>query len=207
MRTMGCAKNTIMFFSRGIISKTNFQLKNNLCKLRIQYPLEFNIYLYTYIRSRDRTIGIATRYGLEYWEVGVRVHQEARIVFPPHHQDRFWGLRSLLFSGYWALKGIKLTTHLELISRSRIRGSIHPLRNTPSWRNALLVRHRDNANILYIILRSALGNSNVLGIHSLVCFENICRVQPRDEFPCYGSCTYGRTVLYFVWLRASEETK
>jgi hypothetical protein len=32
--------------------------------------------------------------------------------------------------------GMKLTTHLQLVLRSRKRGSIHPLSHTPSWRSA-----------------------------------------------------------------------
>jgi hypothetical protein len=34
--------------------------------------------------------------------------------------------------------------HSRLVPRSRIRGSIHPLPHTSSWRNALLVKHKDN---------------------------------------------------------------
>jgi hypothetical protein len=37
-----------------------------------------------------------------------------------------------------AAQGVKLTTHLQLVSRSRKRGSIHPLPHS-----ALLVKHRD----------------------------------------------------------------
>jgi hypothetical protein len=33
-------------------------------------------------------------------------------------------------------RGVKLTTHLKLVPRSRKRGSIHPLPHTPSWRSA-----------------------------------------------------------------------
>jgi hypothetical protein len=33
-------------------------------------------------------------------------------------------------------KSVKLTTHHQLVSRSRMRGSIHPLRHAPSWRCA-----------------------------------------------------------------------
>jgi hypothetical protein len=39
---------------------------------------------------------------------------------------------------------VKLTTHLQLVSRSRKCGSIHPLHHTPFWRSVLLVKHRDN---------------------------------------------------------------
>jgi hypothetical protein len=60
------------------------------------------------------------------------------------------GPSSLLFNGYQGLlswgqsgRGMKLTTHLHLVSRSRMRGAIPPLPNTPSWRGAQL-KHRDN---------------------------------------------------------------
>jgi hypothetical protein len=45
---------------------------------------------------------------------------------------------SLLSNWYrgWSCRGVKLTTHLQPVSRSRIRGSIHPLPHTPSWRSA-----------------------------------------------------------------------
>jgi hypothetical protein len=39
---------------------------------------------------------------------------------------------------------MKLTTHLQLVPRSRKYGSIHPLPHMPSWRSAELVKHRDN---------------------------------------------------------------
>jgi hypothetical protein len=41
-------------------------------------------------------------------------------------------------------RGVKLTTHLQLVLRSKIRGSIRPLPHTRSWRSAELVKHRNN---------------------------------------------------------------
>jgi hypothetical protein len=54
-----------------------------------------------------------------------------------------------LSNGYLGLflqwkSGVKLTTHLQMVLRSRKRGSIHPLPHTPSWRSAQLVKHREN---------------------------------------------------------------
>jgi hypothetical protein len=46
--------------------------------------------------------------------------------------------------------GVKLTTHLQLVPRSRIRGSIHPLPHTSSCRSAELVKHRDNCTLFYL---------------------------------------------------------
>jgi hypothetical protein len=40
------------------------------------------------------------------------------------------------FGGVYRLQGLKLTTHLQLVPKSRKRGSIHPLPQTPSWRSA-----------------------------------------------------------------------
>jgi hypothetical protein len=54
-----------------------------------------------------------------------------------------WGPPNLLFSGYRRLfprggsgRGVKLTTHLQLVPTSRKRGPIHQLPHTPSWRSA-----------------------------------------------------------------------
>jgi hypothetical protein len=40
--------------------------------------------------------------------------------------------------------GVKLTVHFQLVPRSRIRRSAHPLPHVCSWRSASLVKHRDN---------------------------------------------------------------
>jgi hypothetical protein len=49
---------------------------------------------------------------------------------------------------------VKLTTHLQLVPRSRKYGSIHPLPHTPLWCSAQLVKHRDNFTLLYWIYAS-----------------------------------------------------
>jgi hypothetical protein len=97
----------------------------------------------TIIWSRDSAVGVATGYGLDGRGVGVRVPVYARLFFSPRCPDRFRGSLSLLFNGYrglllWRLRGrgVKLTTHLQLVPRSRICGSIHPLPHTSSWRGA-----------------------------------------------------------------------
>jgi hypothetical protein len=86
-------------------------------------------------------VGIATGYWLEDRGVGVRIPVGLRI-FPSPCRDRLWGPPSLPSNGYRGLflrglsgEGVKLTTHLQLVPRSRKRGSIHPLPNTPSWRS------------------------------------------------------------------------
>jgi hypothetical protein len=57
----------------------------------------------------------------------------------PPCPDRLWGPPSLLSKGYrgpflweWTGRGVKLTTYLHLMPRSRMRGAIAPLPNTPS---------------------------------------------------------------------------
>jgi hypothetical protein len=52
--------------------------------------------------------------------------------------------------------GVKLTTYLQLVPRSRKRGSMHPLPHTPWWRNAYLVKHRDNFTFTFIMHHSEL---------------------------------------------------
>jgi hypothetical protein len=44
------------------------------------------------------------------------------------------------FPGGIAAGSVKLTIHLQLVPRSRIRGSIHPLLHTASWRSVYLVK-------------------------------------------------------------------
>jgi hypothetical protein len=41
-------------------------------------------------------------------------------------------------------EGVKLTNHLSLVPRSRIRESIHPLPHISSWHSAKLVNHSNN---------------------------------------------------------------
>jgi hypothetical protein len=62
--------------------------------------------------------------------------------FFPRRPDRLWALPNLLSNEYRGLlrrysgRGVKLTTHLQLVPRSRRCGSIRPLSHTPSWHNA-----------------------------------------------------------------------
>jgi hypothetical protein len=81
-------------------------------------------------RSRDSSVGIATGYGLDDRGVGVRVPVGSRIFSSPRLPDRLWGPPNR--GGGLFPRGVKLTTHLQLVPRSRKRGSIHPLPHTPS---------------------------------------------------------------------------
>jgi len=70
----------------------------------------------------------------------------------PPRPDRFWGLFSLLSNGYGGLlsrvqsdRGVKLTTHLNLVSRLRMRGVLPqiPQYVSVAW---CLVKQRENLN-------------------------------------------------------------
>jgi hypothetical protein len=85
-------------------------------------------------RSRDSVADIATGYGLDDRETGVRVPVGSRIFSSPRRPDRLWGTPNLLSNGYrglfpqgYSVRGVKLTTNLQLVPRSRKRGAIHPL--------------------------------------------------------------------------------
>jgi hypothetical protein len=91
--------------------------------------------------GRDSAVGIATGYGLHGRGVGVRDRRVKNIFHIV--QCRFWGRPSLLSSRYrelflrwYSRRDVKLTTHLELMPRSRIHGSVHALPCMPSWRRA-----------------------------------------------------------------------
>jgi hypothetical protein len=60
-------------------------------------------------RSRDRVVGIATGYGLDEQEVGVRVPVGPIIFSSPRRPDRLWGSVKLPSNGYWGLfrRGVK----------------------------------------------------------------------------------------------------
>jgi hypothetical protein len=81
-----------------------------------------------------RNITLVTGYGLNSRGVGVRFPVGVGFFSSPRRSDRFWGPSSLLSSGYRGLfprgesgRGVKLTNHLQLLPRLRIRGSIHSL--------------------------------------------------------------------------------
>jgi hypothetical protein len=67
----------------------------------------------------------------------------------PPDPDLLWDPSNLLskgtrdsFVGGKAARGVKLTTHFHPLPRSRMRGAILPLPNTPSWRGAQLRKVR-----------------------------------------------------------------
>jgi hypothetical protein len=80
------------------------------------------------------SLSIATNYGLDDQGFRVRVPVGSRIFSSLNRPDRLWGVPNLLSNGYRGLfprgqsgRGVRLTTHLQLVPRSRKCGSIHPL--------------------------------------------------------------------------------
>jgi hypothetical protein len=83
--------------------------------------------------SRDSIVGTATDYGLNDKAAGVKnwYGQEFSLL---HVVQTGSGAHSLLSNGYRGIfprgksdRGVKLTTHLHLVPRSRKREPIHPL--------------------------------------------------------------------------------
>jgi hypothetical protein len=88
-------------------------------------------------------VGIATGYAPDDRGVGVPIPEESRFFSSPRRPDWLWGPPKVQYNGYRGLlprgqsgRGVKLTTHLRLMPRSRQCGSMHPLLYRPSWRNA-----------------------------------------------------------------------
>jgi hypothetical protein len=87
---------------------------------------------------RGLIVGITTGYVLDDRGAGVRVPVGSRIFSAPRRPDRPCGPHASypMGTGSSFLRGVKMTTHLELVTRSRKCGSIHPLPHAPSWRSA-----------------------------------------------------------------------
>jgi hypothetical protein len=82
-------------------------------------------------------------YWLDHLGVRVPIPVGASIFTSPCRPDRLWGSPNFPSNGHRGLfprgysgRGVKLTTHFQLVLRSRNRGFIHPLPHTPSWRSA-----------------------------------------------------------------------
>jgi hypothetical protein len=126
------------------VSQPGFESRTSRIQVRECWSLNQHFFfifriLLCYSMSRDSAVGIATGYGLDGRGVRVRVSVGARLFSSPQSPNRFWGPPNLLcnryrgpFPGGKATRVVKLITHVQLVPRSRIRGSIHPLPHTPT---------------------------------------------------------------------------
>jgi hypothetical protein len=94
-------------------------------------------------RSRDSAVIIATGYGLDGRGFGVRVTAGSRIFTSQYRLDRVCG--STQPPIHWVTgtlsPGVKrpvceMATDLQLVPRSKTRGSMHQLRHSSAWRSA-----------------------------------------------------------------------
>jgi hypothetical protein len=83
--------------------------------------------------------------------------------------------------------GVKATTHLQLVTRQRKCGYMHPLPLTPSWNSACLVMHRDDLSyIIYvwiIHLRSTLYMEPVMLMCTAHRYLHECNSKTTCRFP------------------------
>jgi hypothetical protein len=86
-----------------------------------------------YNRAGIAQVGIATSYGLADRGVGVRVPVGSRIFCSPNRPGRseVHPTSYPMGTGGSFTGGVKLTTNLQIVPRSRKCGSIHPLPHTP----------------------------------------------------------------------------
>jgi hypothetical protein len=102
-----------------------------------------------WLRSRDSSVGIATRYGLE----GPVIESRWGEIFHTY-PDRLRGPPSLLYNGYRVFpgdkggRGVMLTTHTPLVPRLRKSWTIPPL---ALW--VLLGLLRDSAYLFTLLVR------------------------------------------------------
>jgi hypothetical protein len=128
----------LTIFMNDILNVTLFQyaksiIPSNVTILGNNYDL-----FYLICWRRDSAVGIATGCGLDGRGVGgedsspLHVVETGSEAHTASYQMGYGGS----FHGGKSGRGVKLTTRLQLVPRSRTRGSIHPLPHTSSWRSA-----------------------------------------------------------------------
>jgi hypothetical protein len=107
-------------------------------------------------KSPDSSVGIALGYGLD--DRGSRVQFPAGTGnFSLHHRVQngsgahpaSYPTGTRVFPWEKSGRDVKLTTHLHLVPRPRIRGAIPPLPTTPPWRGTQL-KYRDNFTFTFL---------------------------------------------------------
>jgi hypothetical protein len=84
--------HTLTFYVSKICTFTGEKVSQIVCSLDfLRLPCSW---------SRDSSVGIATRYGLNDRNVGVRVPAGSKMFSSPQRPDRLWGPPSLLSNGY-----------------------------------------------------------------------------------------------------------
>jgi hypothetical protein len=121
-----------------------FYIGPTLINWQATYKLrKFYFRAYQSAKGRDSSVGIATGYGLDY-QIGrssnpgggknVHFSMSSRPALGSTQPPIQWVPGAL--SPGESSRGVKLTTHLQLVPRSRKYESIHPLPHTPSRRSA-----------------------------------------------------------------------
>jgi hypothetical protein len=75
--------------------------------------------------------------------------------------------------------GVKLTTRLQLVPRSRKHGSIHPLPHTSSWHSIELVRQRDIFTLLFLLHKQTTFHKQVHVLEA----ASICNMGNQWKLP------------------------
>jgi hypothetical protein len=155
--------------------------------------------------SWDSSVGIATGYGLDGREVGVRVLVRSKMFSSPRHPDQFWGPPSLLFNGYRGFSpGIKRpgreADHSPPTSANVKNTWIHT--STPPYafkRSAYLVKHRDTFTFTFMMTSVVLLHS-YQSYSGSFCFSSVC----SWFFNSKNNCVTGLLLWQQIWSAFSK---
>jgi hypothetical protein len=82
-------------------------------------------------------------------------------------------------------RGVKLTTHLQLLPTSSKRGSMHVLPHKPSYRSVLLVKHRNHFAFIYGCILTSRLHRAVLQLYVYGFVLTSCLHMPVYSFRLY----------------------